>query len=200
MSSIAEVSLWFLWVLVIVLWLLVLLLYRQWGLSLVRPSDRFSRGGIDVGARAPRLLDLVVAADPAGVEMQDEWGASNRVSVAVFVIPNCPVCTDLKRELRDFEPTQRWPENSFVLVERIPVEDAPSVQRDNGYVHIRLRDPDGVHFAAYDVQQAPFAYVISPDRRIQAKGLVNSVEALEVLLGGAEGHSSDRKVVHHDDA
>ncbi len=201
MSSIAEISLWFLWLLVIVLYLLVLLLYRQWGLSLVRPSELVSRGGLDIGARVPGLSDLVGAADSAAVTPSDGWASTKHNTLALFVIPNCPVCTELKDELGSIEPDQKWPDSRLVVVQRVGVDDAQGVQRSNGYLHIRLSDLDGDHFAGFDIQQAPFAYVISADERVRAKGIVNTIDALDALLSGAESSSEGRKEAHsHDDA
>lgn len=191
MSSVAEISLWFLWLLVIVLFLLVLLLYRQWGLSLVRPWDRYSQGGIDIGARTPDLTEIVNAVDPESLAFCEEWLSTTDPTLAVFAIPNCPVCTELKTGIESLEWGQRWPERRLVLIEKVELEDTSGVLRTNGYLHIRLTDPEDTHFKRFDVRQAPFAYVLSPDRTVQAKGLVNTLEDLEALLNRPQDEAGE---------
>jgi hypothetical protein len=60
-----NVAFWFsyavLWIIVIMLSLLVLLLYRQFGLTYMSGQRRINMQGLDVGARAPSFSLLSVA-------------------------------------------------------------------------------------------------------------------------------------------
>lgn len=199
MNALAEISLWFLWVLVVVLYLLVLLLYRQWGLSLVSASERVNRGGLDLGERVPPLADLVTSADPLGNSSGNGWVSSSLYAIGVFLIPNCPICSDLKDELATIEFGDIWPDSHVVLIERIDDADQSRIVQTDGFLHIRFQDSDGAIFSRFDVQQAPFAFVISADERVQAKGVVNTVDAISTLVERAN-EGLEPEVIAHDRA
>jgi hypothetical protein len=168
-----------LWGIVLVLAVLVVLLYRQFGLIYIGSRDRVAQTGLRVGAAAPEGLPLRVN----GEEIAWSWRQENGVqaSLALMSAPECKLCTTLIPGLEDV--TNRWRGVArIVVVDRISPGSAPprDVLADSGWTY--ALDETGRTHERFDVQATPFAFVIDAAGKVREKGVVNYPESLDLML------------------
>ena len=210
MSTFGIISMSLLWVAVIVLTVLVLLLYRQFGLAYMSGRARAAMQGLDLGARARPValtgldgsahdIDWSAAPVPgAPVPGAPVPGAAvpgvttPAATVLVFAQPSCPICGDLAADAAGLPAS--WPSARFVWVDgtvtgrpRRAVDSAP------GWIVGTAQD-DAVH-AAWDVSGSPFAYVVGAHGRVAAKGVVNRAADVERLLANVLGAGAPGRMV-----
>jgi hypothetical protein len=187
MSTFGIISMSLLWAAVIVLTILVLLLYRQFGLAYMSGRARAAMQGLDLGARARPVA--LTGLDGSAHDL--DWAAAPvtgatvpAATVLVFAQPSCPICGDLAADAAGLPAA--WPSSRFVWVDgtvtgrpRRAVDSAP------GWIVGTARD-DAVH-QAWDVSGSPFAYVVGASGRIAAKGVVNRAADVERLLANVLG-------------
>ncbi len=96
MSNVWIISMSLLWLAVIVLTVLVLLLYRQFGLAYMSGRAKAGLQGLDLGARARPVA--LTALDGTGYAI--DWSAAPQdgATVLLFAQPSCPICGDLARD------------------------------------------------------------------------------------------------------
>jgi hypothetical protein len=175
-----------LWIFVVLLTLMVLLLYRQFGLSWMSGQRRLELAGLDVGATAPSLsveapgstAELVLAWDGTGDGARQGW-------LGLFGQPTCPVCKHLWANEIAALPLA-WQTIQFVWVDAEP----PASPAPLGW-QVGVSADESAH-AAMEVPGVPYAYVIGPDSRILAKGLVNTFGDVNALLEQAFGSPQPR--------
>jgi hypothetical protein len=181
MSMVWIISMSLLWLAVIVLTVLVLLLYRQFGLAYMSGRAKVGLQGLDLGARArPVALTML---DGSAYEL--DWSAAGPdTTVLVFALPSCPICGDLAVSAAGLPAA--WPQARFIWVDgtitgrpRRAVDGAP------GWI-VGTAEGDAVH-QAWDVAGAPFAYVVGGAGRVEAKGVVNTAADVERLLANVTG-------------
>jgi methylamine dehydrogenase accessory protein MauD len=167
-----------LWIGFLTLTVLVLTLYRQFGLLFMRPSEQFGDLGIDVGALAP------IATVHDGVHKRDirlDWQRDPDVLawLVIFGLPDCPVCGEL---LADLEPlAEEWSGVSILYVNRgAPETTDEEKAHDRSWQY--AYSSDGSAHEAFGVEVAPFAFVIDQSALVRAKGLVNSRSDANQLL------------------
>ena len=185
MSTFGIISMSLLWFAVIVLTVLVLLLYRQFGLAYMSGRARAAMQGLDLGARARPVA--LTGLDGSARDI--DWSAAPvaGTTVLVFAQPSCPICGDLAADAAGLPVS--WPSSRFVWVDgtvtgrpRRAVDSAP------GWIVGTAQD-DAVH-AAWDVSGSPFAYVVGGNGRIAAKGVVNRAADVERLLANVLGEGA----------
>ena len=201
-----------LWVAVIVLTVLVLLLYRQFGLAYMSGRTRAALQGLDLGARARPVA--LTALD--GTARDIDWSAVPvpgpavpgpavpgpaapgpavpgpavsratvpAATVLVFAQPSCPICGELAADAASLPGS--WPTSRFVWVDGTITGRPPrAVDSAPGWI-VGTAEGDAVH-AAWDVTGSPFAYVVGANGRIAAKGVVNRAADVERLLANVLG-------------
>lgn len=167
-----------LWCLVALLVLLVVLLYRQFGLTFMHPDQRVAMQGLDVGAKAPafRLTTRSGLKRRVAFEAGKDGG---RATVLLFAQPGCGICADLAESLVSL-PAERqdvqfvWVDGSSPRPPRRAIEGAP------GWISGSESD-DPVH-RQWDVSAVPFCFVVAPNGRIADKRLVNRRQDIEAGL------------------
>jgi methylamine dehydrogenase accessory protein MauD len=184
-----NLALWFsyalLWIFVIVLALLVLLLYRQFGLAYMSGQRRISMQGLDVGARASSFSLVSAVGEPHRVLWGDDDGPRPRL--VVFGAPACAVCDRLSEDVA-FLPRE-WPHVEFVWVDR---EDGGQLSRSIDQARGWLRGVaagDAAH-REWDVSAVPFAFVVSAEGEILRKRLVNTRDDVRELLAIVTGSTA----------
>ena len=180
----ASTAFWFsyvaLWCLVAFFGLLLLLLFRQFGIAFMRPATRASLQGLDIGRKAPRIaLDQTNGANGAVIfDPSDRTGAT----VVVFALPTCTVCDRLASDLANL-PDAR-PGVDFIWVDGDSPQPAHQAVVDApGWVTATAAG-DRVH-REWAVSAVPFGYVVGDDGRVKAKSLVNGASDIDALLGAA---------------
>jgi hypothetical protein len=192
MSTVWIISTAGLWLAVILLTVLVLLLYRQFGLAYMSGRARAGMQGLDLGSRARPVA--LTALDGSDVEI--DWSPSltrGGATVLVFALPSCPICGDLARDAASLPAA--WPASRFVWVDGTSAgRPARAVDGAPGWI-VGMAEGDAVH-QAWDVSGAPFAYVVAASGRVAAKGVVNRAADVDRLLANVlgAGHESRRMI------
>jgi hypothetical protein len=175
-----------LWVLVVVLILLTLLLYRQFGLMLMPGRARTSLSGLDIGAKVPAIA---MSQDGGGTLILDSDQAAIGPAAVLFASSNCSICRELGKDvaLSDYVGSSDGME--FMWVQSDP---PPELVAANWIVAL---DQDGSAGRVMEVPGYPFLYVISAEERVVAKGIVNSTDEIRALVKqGLQAARSGRDV------
>ncbi len=175
-----------LWALVIVLVLLVILLYRQYGLSIMGSRQRLAMIGLDVGSAAPPLTGLLANLDEPEPPLtwSEEEPAGRLGRFLLLAIATCPICQELRPVAGDI--VGRWPDVEFVWIDGPDLESDSAETRPRGPAGWRvLQSPDEAAHAAMQVSVFPFAYAVDASGRVRGKGVVSDVEDIEATLARA---------------
>jgi hypothetical protein len=179
MTAVFWVTYGLMWLVLGVVVVLIILLYRQFGLMIMPGGRRISYGGLDIGRRAPVLpLRLRDGSDLAYDWVQDITGPTAwQGTVAVFALAGCPICDALSHSMEISDLPERYPALRFLWIdgekehERVLLDSwTVSVSR-HAHAH-----------SAMDVPGTPFAYYVSPDGHIVSKGLVNDLPDFMALI------------------
>lgn len=176
LGLVADVALW---LLLLTNFVLVLLLYRHFGLMSLGTLEGVQRDGLPVGDPTP----VVVGIRPDGVDT--EWTpSSRRPSLLLFAAPDCGPCRDILPQVSAL--ADAVPELELAVVTDGPVDRAKELadQISSERVTILAEDASGA-FNNYRVRVTPFAFVIGQDGRVQAKGLCNDPLRVQQLLAAA---------------
>lgn len=171
-----------LYVLFLALAVLVIVLYRQFGLVYVGSRRTHEMRGPRIGAPAPTGL-RVVKPENSGLSLELNWLEVPPGGATLLLLggENCPMCHHLLEHLD---------EASTLIPERIRILFVDKSANDGGFdvpssvtgrwQHWRSSD-DSVH-GAFDVDVSPFAFVIDDEGVVLAKGIVSTIQALLALL------------------
>jgi hypothetical protein len=168
------------WVLLAVLTLLVLLLYRQYGRSVLPAKDRLRLAGLDIGKAVPGLT--VTGRD--GVASRIQFSSDGTLAPAARLLmcgsSACPICSRLWHEVNAL-PSER-PDVEFLWIQSgSPEDDAPP---DGWRV---ISDIRGSAHEALEVPALPYAYVLDSAGIVRSKGLMNDLDDFRALLAEAAG-------------
>jgi hypothetical protein len=187
MSSIFWVTYGILWLVLSILALLVILLYRQFGLMIMPGGRRVSYGGLDIGARAPAVLLQVNDARPTAFDWAPLSSRGElKATFALFAMPGCPLCSALLRDQDGMRiVAQRHPSVQFLWVQ---AEDNSAGHIDLDPIWTFARTPDSAAHDAMEVPGSPFAYFIDMQGHILNKGLINrSVDIVAMIASSPTG-------------
>jgi hypothetical protein len=166
-----------LWLFVVVLVILVLLLYRQFGLMLMPGVRRANLAGLDIDAVAP----------PISLEFRDngrapilswsapELGEGHVAWVALFGNANCSVCKRLWQKDDLAELARSWPSAEWLWI------DSRWRPTESPFGWTVAVSEAGFAADVMDVPVFPYVYVIKPGGAVLAKGLVNSAHDLNLV-------------------
>ena len=169
-----------LWGLVVLLLILVLLLYRQYGRSLMETREGIELSGLSLNEKVPVLSVETSGGQPATVD----WHSSPRATAALFALPGCPVCEHLWHEESIVELAGIWSDVDFVWIDG-PADHLDGRSQLDGWRF--LRSPDKSAHQAAEVPASPYVYVVGNDSRVLAKGLINHSGQLSNMLAKAFG-------------
>jgi methylamine dehydrogenase accessory protein MauD len=172
-----------LWLLVAVLTVLVLLLYRQYGKSLLPAKARMQLEGLDVGAGAPSLwLTTHQDAPPFQLRLGGTPAAAERpaiLHVLLFASSTCPICARLWDEVGVLPATYEAVEFWWIDSGTCEADRQPPLDWKVGCSQDRSAHD------AMEVPALPFAYALDPDGIVRAKGLMNDLEDFRQLVTAA---------------
>jgi hypothetical protein len=181
MSNFFVASYVVLWFLVGILLLLVLLLYRYFGLAFLRGQQRLNLSGLDIGSRAPGLA-IVATGHETPIELQ--WNLEQQNGhlgrFLLFALPTCEVCNQLATGVDDLPAV--WRNVEFVWIDGEPSNPAEDHSRPwpLGWL-VGFSKGEEAH-ALMEVSAVPFAYTVAADGRILSKSHVNTVEDVKRVL------------------
>jgi hypothetical protein len=176
-----------LWGLVIVLTLMIVLLFRQYGLTMMSNRQRLALTGLDLRAQAPDLLGLI--SEPEGEPASIAWAEKTAPDVSarfvLLAIATCPICKSLRPTVDELP--RSWPNVDFLWIDGRPEEEgitnAAEAEFPAGWRFVM--SPDQSAHAAMAVSVYPFAYVVDESGQILGKSVVNDVEDITELLAKA---------------
>jgi len=179
------------WVLLLLLGILVLLLYRHFGLVALGTVEGVQRDGLPVGEKAPAISGVTAQGETIG------WAPkSGRSHLLAFVAPNCGPCARILPFINQLAAMNSHVEIALIvsgtrdsaieLVNKFhPPSSAICIAEDASNAHERYR-----------VRVTPFAFMIGEDGRILAKGLCDNTTRLQQLLvAGGQGFPKFPEVV-----
>jgi hypothetical protein len=163
-----------LWVLLAIVTALLLLLYRQYGRSLLPAKERLKLAGLDIGTAVPELR---VGIDPAASPIRlaadgDGWPAAR---LLLFASPDCPVCSILWEKVGAL--SGEWPDIDYLWVQSREPKAGPVPA---GWRVIS--DIEGLARRAMDVPALPYAYVVDSSGIVRAKGLMNGLDDCRAVI------------------
>jgi peroxiredoxin len=176
MSALFYVSYFVLWILVAVIAVLLLLIYRHFGLMTLGTIEGVQRDGLPLGEVAPALAGV----SPDGTEVS--WRtATGRAHLLLFATPDCGPCAEVMPYVNRLAQVP----TSDVAITAIvpgPRAEAERLVEEYGARFECLAEDSSGAFDRYRVRVTPFAFVIGEDGRIRSKGLCSDPHRLEALL------------------
>jgi thiol-disulfide isomerase/thioredoxin len=165
-----------LWLLVAVMAVLIILLYRHFGLAVMDSAAGHAHDGIAVGAKAPDLEG--VGADGSAMSWRS---GHDGAALVLFGSPGCEPCQQIIPHL-DLLARKVAPEDLTVIGVVAGADGAAATMAEFG--------PDVRFFGEsyeecshdYEVTVTPFAFVIDADGRVQSKGLASDPSHLRRML------------------
>ncbi len=174
-----QVSYVFLWLLVLALGILVLLLYRHFGLVSMGTLEGVQRDGVPVGEQAPAVLGTSADGEPV------TWRPGPEPTLLIFASPECEPCQAVLPHVRRLAMTVPRHVLQVVAVTE-GREDAAVRLREKFQLPVPcLAEGAGGAFSSYRVRVTPFGFVIGGDGRVRAKGLCNQANRLRDLFSAA---------------
>jgi hypothetical protein len=179
-STLFYVSYAALWLLLLTTGVLVLLLYRHFGMMSLGTLEGVQRDGLPVGSVAPPISGVTAAGEDAG------WNPTRgQHQLLLFASPNCEPCATV---LPFVAQVARAADGSLGVAAVVPGprEDVVRfVERYRPPFACLAEDGSGA-FTQYRVRVTPFGFVIGSDGRILAKGLCSDQIRLRGLLEAAD--------------
>jgi methylamine dehydrogenase accessory protein MauD len=178
MSGLLLVSYVALWALVVVMGVLLLLLYRHFGMMSLGTLEGVQRDGLSVGAVAPTIGGVTAAGTAISWNPQ-----AGQPQLLMFVAPDCEPCAIVLPFVERLSRSAAGVRVAAVApgpqaeVERLEDKYRPS--------YPCLAEDGGGAFNRFKVRVTPFGFVISGDGRVLAKGLCSDQARLKSLLQAA---------------
>jgi hypothetical protein len=183
-----------LWTILAALAVLVILLYRQFGVMIMPGPQRINSGGLNVGSRAPAVL-VSINGDH---ELAFDWSSLSPGKLpvgtfALFALPTCPICSRLAEDSQTMaDVAARHETLQFIWIQQ---SQAPGHE-----IHLPQNWTNALshNAAAHDAMEipgSPFAYLISARGKILAKGLINSVQDIDSMIATAPTPAEPSKVL-----
>jgi len=163
-----------LWVVVFGLAILVILLYRHFGLASLGTLDGVQRDGISIGELAPELT---------GVSSENRpfvWEPPASSSVLLFATLGCEPCARVLPAFQLLSTT--LPDLDLMVVVSGTSKTAQELAAKFNLRVPCIADDGSDTRTQFRVRVTPFAFVIGPDRRVRAKGLCSDPLRLSELL------------------
>lgn len=165
-----------LWAVVLLQGFVIFVLLRQLGVIYLGTAQGVARDGLPVGQRAPDFT----ATDLEGqaVSLADFRGLP---LLLIFGSPNCAPCRQLIPDL-NLLARERREEMRALFLSRGEVEQSRRFASELDVQVPVATHPDDDLPDKYKARVTPFAFLIDGEGVIQAKGLANNREHLEMLL------------------
>lgn len=183
MPGIFYVSYIAMWLLLTVQGILLLLVYRHFGLVAMGSVEGIQRDGIKIGEVAPVVTGVTLRGDIV------EWNPVNgHRHLLMFVSPDCEPCARILPYIKRLEGAAS--DLSIALVVHGSSDSVGHLVSKFALpkAFICLGDSESGVRERYRVRVTPFAFVIGEDGRIQAKGLCSDPGRLADILtvGGTQ--------------
>ncbi len=181
MSAVFYVSYGALWLLVLTMGVLLLLLYRHFGMMSLGTLEGVQRDGLPVGAAAPALSGITATGKDEGWEPRQ-----GRPELLIFASPDCEPCKTVLPYVNRLAAKAGG--LGITAVVPGPRESVARLVEQYDPPYPCLAEDGSGAFQRFRVRVTPFAFVIGADGRVLAKGLCNDPGRLRDLLaaGGVD--------------
>lgn len=170
-----------LWILLLGVSVLVLLLYRHFGLMAMDSLPGVQRDGLPVGEEAPEI-DVIT---PEGRLVHVTPGES-APTLLLFAAPHCAPCKEVAPYVSRLHALSAVRHGlDVVVIARGGADVATTLSESFGGSTPAFGDNGNGFFDDYRVRVTPFAFVVDLERRVRAKGLCGDARRLRELLAGA---------------
>lgn len=171
-----------LWVFVVIQAILLLLIYRHFGLMSMGTLEGVQRDGLPLGEVAPVVSGVTAQGEELVWEVQ-----SGKSHLVLFAAPGCEPCEQVLPSINQLGEATNAHIDGLIVVPGQRDAAEQLVAKFHPPFPCLAEDGSGA-FDRYRVRVTPFAFVIGEDRRIRAKGLCNDPIRLRDLLiaGGVE--------------
>jgi thiol-disulfide isomerase/thioredoxin len=180
MPTLFYVSYAALWLLLLTIGVLVLLLYRHFGMMSLGTLEGVQRDGLPIGSVAPSISGVTAAGQDTG------WKPKRgQPQLLLFAAPDCEPCATV---LPHVERLARAVNGNLGIAAVVPGprdEVARFVERYRPPFACLAEDGSGA-FTRYRVRVTPFGFIIGGDGRVLAKGLCGDQVRLRRLLEAAD--------------
>ena len=180
MSTLFYVSYAALWLLLLVIGVLLLLLYRHFGMMSLGTLEGVQRDGLPIGALAPAISG--VTAEGKDTAWEPRRGQAH---LLLFAAPDCEPCATIVPILNQLARTTAGGLGIAAVVPGPRDEVARFVARYHPPFLCLAEDGSGA-FPRFRVRVTPFGFVIGTDGRVLAKGLCGDAGRLQGLLEAAD--------------
>jgi len=180
MPTLFYVSYAALWLLLLTMGVLVLLLYRHFGMMSLGTLEGVQRDGLPIGSVAPPISGITAAGQDIVWEPK-----RGQPQLLLFAAPDCEPCATV---LPHVERLARAVDGGLGIAAVVPGprdEVARFVERYSPAFPCLAEDGSGA-FTRYRVRVTPFGFVVGADGRVLAKGLCGDQVRLRRLLEAAD--------------
>lgn len=180
MSGIFVASYVALWILVVVLGVLVVLMYRHFGMMSMGTLEGVQRDGLPLGSQAPSIGGI--AADGSDKAWQPRTG---RPQLLLFAAPDCEPCATVMPIVNKMATGAAGKALDFSVV--VPGPHAEVVRMTHLYnpPYLCFAEDGSGAFNRFQVRVTPFGFIIGADGRVLAKGLSGDASRLKDLFNAA---------------
>lgn len=180
MSGIFVASYVALWALVVVLSVLVILMYRHFGMMSMGTLEGVQRDGLPLGTPAPTIGGI--AADGTDKAWEPRTG---RPQLLLFAAPDCEPCATVMPIVNYMATSPAGQAVDFSAV--VPGPRAEVIRMAQLYdpPYLCFAEDGSGAFNRFRVRVTPFGFVIGADGRVLAKGLCGDASRLKELFNAA---------------
>lgn len=178
MSQVFVVSYIALWILVVTMAVLLLLLYRHFGMMSLGTLEGVQRDGLPVGSAAPAISGITAEGTDTG------WQPKNaRPQVLLFAAPDCEPCATIMPYVARLARAGIGVDVAAVVPG--PRDEAVRMAKKYAPPYPTMAEDGSGAFNQFRVRVTPFGFVIGTDGRVLAKGLCSDPARLRGLLHAA---------------
>ena len=180
MSTLFYVSYAALWLLLLTIGVLVLLLYRHFGMMSLGTLEGVQRDGLPIGSVAPAISGVTAAGQDTAWQPR-----RGQPQLLLFAAPDCEPCATV---LPHVEKLARAVNGGLGIAAVVPGpkdEVTRFVDRYRPSFPCLAEDGSGA-FTRYKVRVTPFGFILGADGRVLAKGLCGDQARLRALLEAAD--------------
>jgi AhpC/TSA family len=166
-----------LWVVCLVNLVLILVLYRQFGLVAMATAAGHDNDGVSIGLPAPPLqVRELESTDPVSLNLDSTW------SIIMFGTPHCDPCTAVMDRL-GAEAAALADANVRVIAVLSADESAlRNLRNSKSYSFETYLDHGGLTSVAWQIRVTPFLMLVAPNGRVASKALASTESRLSAFL------------------
>lgn len=166
-----------LWTVCLINLVLVLLIYRQFGLVAMSTAEGHENDGVVLGDEAPPLhLARQGSNELVTVQLAGRW------ALLLFGTPYCEPCVATMAQVNAEYDSLAELGILVVGVLHAPEIEAKRLQQERGFRFECFADLDGSAATAYGVRVTPFAFLVDPQQRVATKSLASGERHVRSFL------------------